>query len=590
MSAFAAPARAGIRLMQLVGDGDKVGPGFVAKDAEALRLFGMRNETLAFQILVQADGAGADFDLHIEGLDDALVSLFREDSIPIHERSHELVWKPGSAAQPAIELGALPDRLVPIKATGLSLSANQAQVYWVDVWLGPALRAEDRQIAVEIIGDAACTGCRQEGSLELVDRQMPDTPTSRTMLWFSGGDPNDDTLTSRYFANPSEASPADLQALRRKHYQLARQHRITLFWGQHTELTEELRDLLSGAAFSKDAGYQGPGQGLGQDLLVFEAYGGELSAEQAGRWLNVAKGYPSLLDVFVYVIDEPRKGDYPEANRRIAASKPMRSFVTSEYTPALQADIFAAPAWQYRASEAKAAAAANKALWIYNGMRPFSGSFATDDVAVAPRVNPWIQYQAGIERWFYWEATYYNDFQGKRGPVDLLADGINFTNRHGDRVNGDGLLIYPGRDRLFPASDAGIDGPLASIRLKNWRRGIEDVEYLVMARAAGFDAEVDALLVTLLPRVLDASREGQAVSWPEEGQRWTQARRYLFELLRDGKTSIELQSIARPAGAVQEASSSLRFILATLGLVAFGLVVLVGIGLSYARRRARSRS
>ena len=46
------------------------------------------------------------------------------------------------------------------------------------------------------------------------------------------------------------------------------------------------------------------------------------------------------------------------------------------------------------------------------------------------------------------------------------------------QFNGEGVLFYPG-------TDAGIDGPVASMRLKSLRDGLEDYEYLVLAGDAG---------------------------------------------------------------------------------------------------------
>ena len=99
-------------------------------------------------------------------------------------------------------------------------------------------------------------------------------------------------------------------------------------------------------------------------------------------------------------------------------------------------------------------------------------------------------------------------------------------------MNGDGLLIYPGRDFIFPAEDRGIDGPLPSIRLKNWRRGIQDVEYLVLARQAGEGTLADQVIDTLVPRALDDNglSGGESVPWEEDGEIWLQQRRRLADL------------------------------------------------------------
>ena len=54
------------------------------------------------------------------------------------------------------------------------------------------------------------------------------------------------------------------------------------------------------------------------------------------------------------------------------------------------------------------------------------------------------------------------------------------------------MLVYPGRQiDGFAAHSVGMDGVIASIRLKNLRRGIQDAGYLQLARAR------DAAMVVL---------------------------------------------------------------------------------------------
>ena len=64
----------------------------------------------------------------------------------------------------------------------------------------------------------------------------------------------------------------------------------------------------------------------------------------------------------------------------------------------------------------------------------------------------------------YWTMIYWD----KAGDVwtNPATYGENTT-----RFNGEGSLFYPGYD-------AGIQGPVASIRLKQIREGLEDYEYL----------------------------------------------------------------------------------------------------------------
>ena len=72
-------------------------------------------------------------------------------------------------------------------------------------------------------------------------------------------------------------------------------------------------------------------------------------------------------------------------------------------------------------NEATAALTADpdRRYFMYNGRRPGSGSFATDDDGVALRELPWGQYKLGISRWFYWNSNYWNNFLGGPASRDL---------------------------------------------------------------------------------------------------------------------------------------------------------------------------
>jgi hypothetical protein len=65
-------------------------------------------------------------------------------------------------------------------------------------------------------------------------------------------------------------------------------------------------------------------------------------------------------------------------------------------------------------------------LYLYNGGRPGVGCFMTEDDGVSLRVNAWTQWKKGIARWFYWQSTYYNDYQGGRGQTDVFNNAQTF--------------------------------------------------------------------------------------------------------------------------------------------------------------------
>jgi hypothetical protein len=178
------------------------------------------------------------------------------------------------------------------------------------------------------------------------------------------------------------------------------------------------------------------------------------------------------------------------------------------------------------------ARSAGKKVWAYNGSRPQTDAFFTDTEAVAPRANAWIASMAGIERWFYWETTFwFDDDNGGQGAYDPFATGETFHNSDGDWCEGDGVLLYPGTQASpFASSSAGFNGVFASIRLKNLRRGVQDAGYLALARAAD-PAKADAIAKTLLPKILTDASGGSPVSWSQAGKPWFDARKALVELI-----------------------------------------------------------
>jgi hypothetical protein len=82
--------------------------------------------------------------------------------------------------------------------------------------------------------------------------------------------------------------------------------------------------------------------------------------------------------------------------------------------------------------------------------------------------------------------------------------------------------MYPGEDRLHPEEDRGVSGPIATVQLANFRRGLQDHQYLTLARKLGLNALVDEALKDIVPRVF--SDAGERVSFPETGDPYEAAR------------------------------------------------------------------
>jgi hypothetical protein len=192
----------------------------------------------------------------------------------------------------------------------------------------------------------------------------------------------------------------------------------------------------------------------------------------------------------------------------------------------------------------------------YNSNRPAFGITQMIDASAGDaRSGPWVAAKYGIEFYFVMYCNWYTQSATtmfpNQGRWDVWARPVQYYNRDtagigpaddhwSDRVWGNGLLMYPGQSLFFGgASDKGIRGPIASIRLKNWRRGQQDYEYIYLARNLGLGDDVSNIIDAVVPWALDQrpgyegsekSRKSQP-AYPENGYRFEVARKAIAELI-----------------------------------------------------------
>jgi hypothetical protein len=427
--ALARPAAAEIASVWALDDGTKVkatetdhrleaGNGVFDPAGPKITLFGARNEIVAFQVILEG-GAAATGNVRVllesigpignSGLTGEMdsyfigrrIEIFLQHYLNVTTRSHDLSWRPGSDAEPAGMDGWIPDALIPMdSADTFSVPASRNQGVWIDVFI-PADTPPGYYpgtLVVEVDGSPAV---QIPVELEVLDAVLPNVPTTKTMLFFSGGDGDRDCMYARYSDDPWGDPFGQAETMRLRHYKLGRRHRITMFIGAGDAPDAQIQERITGTAFSTASGYAGPGEGQGQDMCSIHTYGGTLTGAQASAWADWFSQHGPGVEYFLYIIDEPGPGDFDYINQVALEAQPVPSFVTHEPAAGLDVDIYCASSGAYSIAEARQAEAQGKRVWIYNGVRPHTGSFATDDVAVSPRVNPLIQYKYEIPRWFY---------------------------------------------------------------------------------------------------------------------------------------------------------------------------------------------
>src|SRR5205085_7062262 len=162
-------------------------------------------------------------------------------------------------------------------------------------------------------------------------------------------------------------------------------------------------------------------------------------------------------------------------------------------------------------------------FWFYNGGRPAGGAIVIDAPATDARAMMWAAFKHEVPVYFYWHADHWRHNSQKQGErnQNVWAESITFDNRGQPNktdfgyINGDGVLVYPGEEKLHPDEDRGVPGPVATIQLANLRRGLQDHQYLTIARALGLSGVVSDILSAIVPRVF--SDAGERVGFPETG-------------------------------------------------------------------------
>jgi hypothetical protein len=135
--------------------------------------------------------------------------------------------------------------------------------------------------------------------------------------------------------------------------------------------------------------------------------------------------------------------------------------------------------WSYTALVQRAPSSHPQYEEVKNDHPPY---WQIDFPVLSYRIAPWLNRRYGITGLLYWTTVCWTS--PPRNPWDNPGFRVIY--------NGEGMLFYPGED-------AGIEGPVATIRFKNLRDGMEDYEYFtLLERRKGREA-VDEIVRTAVP-------------------------------------------------------------------------------------------
>jgi hypothetical protein len=470
-----------------------------------------------------------------------------------------------------------PDIAVPLELVPtFNIAAGHNQSIWVDVYIPPgtAVGTYNGNFVVQAGGTTVQTIPVQ---LSVYNFSLPDKPSARTMLYYSHLN-----IDHRYLGSASTNSSAQAIQIRDRHYMLAHRHRISLIaddpaecGGSGDQPCPEMGPRLDGSLFTAANGYAGPGVGIGNNVYSVGTYGSSgwqtggqtVMNQHCDAWATWFSQNAPGTEYFLYLIDESTnyaaiQGWAQEILNDPGPGQQMRSLATmslvdaANNTPALDIPTstlgYGIPS-QWDPLAQQYSNDPRHRFFMYNGHRPATGCDAIEDDGVAFPVIAWAQYKKHVNRWFFWESTYYNNYQGGMGETNVFENAQTFgTNSNVDAIlgatgwnygNGDGVLFYPGTDTVYPQDSYGVNGPFASLRLKHWRRGLQDFEYLTMAAAVN-PAQVQNIVNSIIPKVVweygvanpsDPTYVLTDISWSNDPAKWETARAQLVNIITGGQ-------------------------------------------------------
>ena len=539
-------------------------------DGRKVKVFGARNEIIAFQVIVQAgtssiqklsvslnelrqNGGDARIKYSSPTLDPTNyvgkpIQLFSINYMNVETPSHaNWIFKPGSPATPKDPTGWKPVQLVPENARvgrggfPLSVAASQNQAIWIEIYTSKNLPAGIYRGQINIVADSQKQSVPIE--LELFDFTLPDQNSMDAMVYY-------ESLQAVMY----QGRNLDAQYNRFAHRQ-----RIELVHDYTIETATAVKGRFNGEDFKQEIGYEGPGAGVGNRIIPRTFYGPgkafderDSAWQQSDRWMSsITKNLPNAV-TFLYLPDEPGPSKYAYI-RKLAENihsnpgpgKALPTFVTKRYVKELDGaiDYWDTGPLGYDIQRAVEERSKGRKYWIYNGGRPAAGAIVIDAPATDARATMWACFKHGIDNYFLWHGVHWQHNRQKVGErkQDVWSNPITFDNRGQPNkpledqgyINGDGVLMYPGEEKIHPDQDRGIAGPINTVQLANLRRGLQDHLYLTLARRLGLNSIIDEQLQAVVPRVFSDAKD--TVGFAESGNEYERARYKLAQAIAQDK-------------------------------------------------------
>jgi len=530
-------------------------------DGTKIKIFGGRNEMIAFQVIVQGEINGSTVGASLPGLTrrggggsivytapasdptdyrNRPISIFTENYMNLTKATNcSWIYNQYTPSAPADPLGWKPVQLVPENATAgkgglpILVAANSNQGLWFDIYTAKGLQAGIYEGTVTITRNGTPTAIPIE--LELFNFTLPDENTIATMIY------------NAPWAYPTYHTIA-ASAANDAYDRMAHRFRVELVDGWNESYINSNMKKFNGSLYTSANKYDGPGVGVGQKIIPRTFYpdinakptvkGFDTESEawaSSDAWMTYMNNtFPQQgWKTFFYMPDEPwwnqaaekmayikRVGAYLRSNPGIGNTMPV--LVTSHWDAGLDPliDIWASNMDTYNTPQGVIERSHGDDFWVYNGFRPFGGAAVYDCPATDERVNYWGCFKKGVPVYFYYYANLWD--------INPWTNPETFPNGMGD-----GCVMYPGECKFDQSQNRNINGPISGIALANMRRGAQDHAYLTMARERGLTSTITTVLNNIVPKIFDDVKNAMSEKcyFPQNGNAYESARYTLAQAL-----------------------------------------------------------
>ncbi len=539
-----------------------------------------RNETIAFQLFLKSGSQDSPTEVKIT-IDDLQGSgnAISDQNIHLFKAHYHWVGQGGYAWGPKSEVldwpDEYPDALIPQSLGCSNLSKDTSifesfsvpkdkkenQSVWIDIYIPKDQKAGEYKTEINIqSGDSKNTILL---AVKVWDVSLPDKPSI-------------DAVGELYDSYEQEGvgtamSNNNWQEMAHCYQQMAHKHRMVFIervsvrpdqsWEDYNKVYDP---ILDGSLFTENMGYIGPGQNTPVSIWrtpwpqVFNARVKEPLSDQqienyellAKKWQgNVEQNHWDQTDYFAYIFDEvdgatdeDELGDVGENyismvhEQMDRVQKAIDQGMNDQSVDLIWTSHTDPQTWQGIPGEdlkdiirlwTPSANSANTnyladrkkegdKIWFYHSGHPAVGIHSINASGIEMRSWGVITARYNFDGHFMWALNLSDQDQPYHHPGYKKDD---------DRF-GNGTMVYAG-NKLDTIGLKSIPGPIPSMRLKAWRRGLQDAELIFLAIKAGHEKEVDQMLKKLIPTALSEGK-GKA-SWSDDPQDWIKFRRKLLE-------------------------------------------------------------